>query len=319
MKVLVTGANGLIGSAVIETLAQSDMEPVAGLRNSCGHNAWPVVVLGDLCTQDHLRKLDLSGIDAIVHTAGRAHVLEKQPEHAVSLFRQINTDATLTLASRAATAGVRRFIFLSSIGVNGNVTAETAFDEDTKSAPHVDYAQSKWEAEQGLWEIAAETDLEVVIVRPPLVISGRATGNLNRLMGLVHAGIPLPLASVNNQRSLVALENLVDFISACLMHPEAADQTFVISDNDDISTPEMVRCLADGMGKKALLLPFPLSVMSAGAKLLNRRSLFTQLCCSLQIDSFKARGLLGWSPSVSVRDALRAAGREYAQCKRQVG
>lgn len=313
MNTLITGANGMIGSALLQA---ANMNCVAGVRQPSGKTTSPVMHIGDLSRVSDFSHLDLSDINAIVHTAGRAHVLTKQSESETDLFRLVNVSATLNLALRAADCGVKRFVFLSSIGVLGNTTLGSAFDEEVDPKPCTDYGHSKWEAEQGLFKIASETELEVVIVRPPMVVAAHAPGNLRRLMNITSKGIPLPLASVHNQRSLVALDNLVDFLAVCIDNPAAANQTFVISDNDDVSTPEIITYLAKGMGKRAILVPFPVGVLSVMAKALGKEPMFTQLCGSLRIDCSKARNLLGWKPKVSARDALMQAGSEFIQSSR---
>jgi nucleoside-diphosphate-sugar epimerase len=204
--------------------------------------------------------------------------------------------------------GVRRFVFLSSVGVNGSSTAPgSSFSEVDQPNPHNAYALSKWEAEQGLLRIAAETGMEVVIIRPPLVCGPGAPGNYGSLMRAVQRGWPLPLGAVHNQRSLVALDNLVDFIITCITHPQAANQTFLVSDGQDLSTTELVRGMAQAVGVSARLLPVPVWALQAGATLLGKGDAVHRLCGNLQVDISKARSLLGWLPPVSVEDGLRRA------------
>lgn len=223
-------------------------------------------------------------------------------------FRTVNVEGTLNLARQAVAAGVKQFVFISSIGVNGVQTPiGKPFSEADQPNPHNAYALSKWEAEQGLRHIAVETGLAVVIIRPPLVYGCNAPGNFGALMRAVQRGWPLPLGAVHNHRSLVALSNLVDFIVTCISHPQAANQTFLVSDGQDLSTTELVRGMAQAAGVPARLLPVPVWALQAGAKLLGKVDAVQRLCGNLQVDISKARNLLGWVPPVSVEDGLRRA------------
>jgi nucleoside-diphosphate-sugar epimerase len=223
-------------------------------------------------------------------------------------FRLVNVQGTLNLARQAVEAGVKRFVFISSIGVNGAQTAlGKPFSEANLPKPHNAYALSKWEAEQGLLRIADETGLEVVIIRPPLVYGLDAPGNFGSLLRSVQRGWPLPLGAVYNQRSLVALDNLVDFIVTCITHPQAAYQTFLVSDRQDLSITELVRGMAQAAGVPARLLPVPVWALQAGASLLGKGDVVQRLCGNLQLDISKARSLLGWVPPVSVEEGLRRA------------
>jgi nucleoside-diphosphate-sugar epimerase len=243
-----------------------------------------------------------------VHTAARAHVLNDRVTDPLAEFRRVNTVGTLRLAEQAAATGVKRFVFVSSIGVNGVQTSiGKPFSEATQPKPHNAYALSKWEAEQGLMRIADETGLEVVIIRPPLVYGCNAPGNFGSLMRAVQRGWPLPLGAVHNQRSLVALDNLVDFIVTCITHPQAANQTFLVSDGQDLSTTELVRGMAQAAGVPARLLPVPVWALQAGATLLGKGDAVQRLCGNLQVDISKARNLLGWTPPVSVAAGLLLA------------
>lgn len=314
-KILVTGANGFIGSAVIKTLGKlRDAEPVGLIRTEANAS----LITGVRFIQAEINdafawSTTLSEIDCIVHCAGRAHVLKEKSSDPLAEFRKVNLHGTLALARAAASAGVRRFIFLSSIGVNGAATVNGVFDENSLAKPTANYAQSKLEAEQALAAISAEMAMEIVIIRPPLVYSADAPGNFARLMRLVSSGIPLPFNLVKNKRSMVALENLTDFIVTCVTHPGAANQTFLISDGADVSTPDILRYLARGMGLRLRLLPIPVPLLRLGAKAAGKLNLFEQLCGSLVIDSTKARDVLGWQPPVKPEDALIKAGQDYVR------
>jgi nucleoside-diphosphate-sugar epimerase len=250
----------------------------------------------------------LVDVHILVHLAARVHVMHDIETDPLIAFRAVNVEGTLNLARQAAAAGIKRFVFISSIGVNGFQSAvDKPFSESDQPKPHNAYALSKWEAEQGLMHIAAETGLEVVIVRPPLVYGFNAPGNFGSLMSAVQRGWPLPLGAVHNQRSLVGLDNLVDFIITCITHPQAANQTFLVSDGQDLSTTELVRGMAQAAGVPARLLPVPVWALQAGASLLGKGDAVQRLCGNLQVDISKARSLLGWVPSVSVEEGLRRA------------
>jgi len=219
-------------------------------------------------------------------------------------YRRVNVDGALNLARQAATAGVKRFIFISSIGVNGNINTRPFTEGDTPNPAEL-YAQSKWEAEQGLWEIQRETGMELVIIRPPLVYGPNAPGNFGSLMRWVEKGVPLPLGAIHNQRSLVALDNLVDLIIACIDHPAAANQVFLAGDGQDLSTTELLRGVARAMGKSSRLIPVPSSLLMLGATLLGKKAVAQRLLGSLRVDISKARNVLGWEPPISVEEGLR--------------
>jgi UDP-glucose 4-epimerase len=250
----------------------------------------------------------LDGADAVIHLAARVHIMRDTARDPLAEFRRVNTEGTLNLARQAADAGVRRFIFLSTIGVNGNATQpEVAFKENDASLPHDPYSVSKHEAEVGLRGIARSTGMEVVIIRPTLVYGKNAPGNFGKLTRLVACGMPLPLASIPNRRSLVGIDNLVDFIITCLEHPAAANETFLISDGEDLSTPDLIQRMARAMNRPAHLLPVPKSMLMAAATMLGKHDMAQRLCSSLRVDTWKARTLLAWNPPVSVDEGLRRA------------
>jgi nucleoside-diphosphate-sugar epimerase len=233
------------------------------------------------------------------------HDTEADP---LTAFRAVNVGGTLNLARQAATAGVKRFVFISSVKVNGESTLPgRAFTEADAPKPQDAYGQSKHEAEQGLRQLSADTGMEVVVIRPPLVYGPGVKANFAALMRAVQRGWPLPLGAVHNQRSLVALDNLVDFIITCITHPQAANQTFLVSDGQDLSTTELVRGMAQAAGVPARLLPVPVWALQAGASLLGKGDAVQRLCGNLQVDISKARSLLGWLPPVSVEEGLRRA------------
>lgn len=224
---------------------------------------------------------------------------------------------SLALARQAAEAGVKRFIFLSTIKVLGDSTSASVFNADTKPAPMDEYACSKWHAEQGLRALAAETGMEVVIIRPVLVYGPGVKANFLSMMRWLNKGVPLPFGAIYNKRSLVALDNLVDLIVTCIDHPAAANQTFLVSDGEDLSTSELLGKMALALGKPARLLPLPSRMLELGARLLGKQPLAQRLCGSLQVDISKTRELLGWSPPVTVDQALRKTAEHFLQQRRR--
>lgn len=300
--VLVTGASGFVGEALVRKLAATGRAVTGVLRNGGDVNR-----PGLSCVKRYEDAAPLmAGHACMVHLAARVHVMNDAAQDPLAAFRAANVTLTLNLARQAAAAGLRRFVFISSIKVNGEATLPgQPFTEQDAFAPQDPYGVSKMEAEQGLHQIAAETGLEVVIIRPPLVYGPGVRANFAALMQAVARGVPLPLGAINNRRSLVALDNLLDFIVNCLSHPAAANQTFLVSDGEDLSTPELVRRMARAVGKPARLLPVPLWLLNAGALLLGKQDRLQRLCGSLQLDISKARDLLGWQPPISVNEGLR--------------
>ena len=247
--------------------------------------------------------------------AGRAHILNDQTIDPLAEFRKVNVVGTLQLARQALEKKVKRFIFMSSIGVNGSVTTQQPFTEDSVPQPHADYAVSKLEAEQELKKLFAGSDTELVIIRPPLVYAAHAPGNFARLLKLVTTNLPLPFAGTKNKRSFVALENLVDFIQICIEHPKAANQTFLVADQERISTGELVQYLKQGMGKKVCFIYLPQPLMKLGAACIGKSKLYEQLFESLEVDTSKAQNLLGWKAPISTQQAMLKAGQDYLKMK----
>ena len=314
LRVLVTGASGFIGRAVCKQAAREGWAARPALRKYRDLPAGGVesIVVGEVTgATDWSRALD--DIEVVVHLAARAHILQETAVEPLADFRRVNTEGTLNLARQAAAAGVRRFVFLSSLGVNGNRTLGEPFTESSTPKPHDWYTISKFEAEQGLMAITHETGMEVVIIRPPLVYGPGVKANFARLLRLVDSGAPLPFASVRNARGLIFLGNLVDFITLCLKHPAAAGQTFLVSDGHDLSTPELIRKLAQALGKPARLLPCPPALLRLLGAVSGRSREIDRLCGSLTVDNTAARAALAWRPPFTVEQGLRQTVDWYRQ------
>ena len=285
-NVLVTGSSGFVGRALVDRLRPASAQLM-------------------LPRQLNIDAAEMSGISTVIHLAARVHVMHDTAADPLAAFRAVNVEATLALAAQAAAAGVHRFVFVSSVKVNGEATAvDHPFTERDAPAPQDAYAISKWEAEQGLRQIASSTGMEVVIIRPPLVYGPGVKANFAALMRAVQRGWPLPLGAVHNLRSLVGLDNLVDFIITCVSHPAAANQTFFVSDGADISTPDLVRAMGRAAGCPARLLSVPVSVLATLASLVGKRAAVDRLCSSLQLDISKAHELLQWVPPVALEQGL---------------
>ncbi|MBT9097228.1 SDR family oxidoreductase [Methylovulum psychrotolerans] len=312
-RVLVTGAAGFIGSALCSGLMANHWEVNAAIRRFlCAvPQATRHIAIADINAHTDWQAA-LTAVDVVVHLAARVHVLDDKAADPLAAFRQINVGGTLNLARQAARAGVKRFVFISSIKVNGeNTLPGQAFTADAMPAPADAYGLSKWEAEDGLRQLALDTDMEVVVIRPPLVYGPGVKANFRALLGFLHRGIPLPLARIVNKRSLIALDNLVDVIILCMTHPAAANQTFLVSDGEDIATPELLRRLAAALGKPARLLPVPVVVLNTLLFCLGKRGVAARLCGNLQVDISKTCARLAWVPKVSLNEALAETAQSY--------
>lgn len=316
MRVFLTGASGFVGLAVqARLLADKFCELRAAFR--CLPASLPADVEGfsvpDLAGDTDWRAL-LGGVKAVIHCAARVHIMDDKSADPLAEFRKVNVDGTLNLARQAAAAGVKRFIFVSSIKVNGEGTElGKPYKADDVPAPADPYGISKLEAEQGLLALTAETGMEVVIIRPVLVYGPGVKANFRSMMGWLHKGIPLPLGAIHNKRSLVALDNLVDLIATCLDHPAAANEVFLVSDGEDLSTTELLQRMGSALGKPARLLSVPAAWLDGAARMVGKGAIAQRLCGSLQVDIEKTRRLLGWTPPVSVDDALRKTARHFLE------
>lgn len=316
--VLVTGANGFVGRAVLKhVLLQAGMTAVGSVRSHVATaGSVPSPISSPLIHVPGLeRDTDwsraLSGSTTVIHCAARVHEMRETGDTADALarFRQVNVEGTLNLAQQAAQAGVSRFIFVSSVKVNGEATTVgRPFRASDPPAPKDPYAESKHEAEVRLRELARHQRMEYVIVRPPLVYGPGVKANFAALMRLLERRIPLPLGSVrNNRRSYVSLDNLVSLLVSCVVHPAAANQVFLVSDGEDLSTADLLRRMARAQGLPARLLPVPISLLKAGANLLGKREIATRLLGNLQVDMVPTCERLGWHPPITVDEGLRRA------------
>ena len=311
-----TGATGFVGQHLVNALLRKKKQVRACVRGRRykSYSESPLVELSlveDLSQVASWEKA-LRDVTVVIHTAARVHIMEDKEADPLAEFRKVNTEGTLNLARQAAEQGVSRFIFISSIKVNGEMTSiGQPFRTTDNTIPTDPYGLSKYEAEQGLLRIASETDMEVVIIRPPLIYGPGVKANFASMMKWVSKGVPLPLGAVYNNRSLVALENLIDFIIHCIAHPKAANEVFLVSDEEDISTTQLLKKVAKALGKKANLLPIPVSLMSFAATLIGKKSVAERLFGSLQVDSAKARDLLDWKPVVTMDEQLRKTAEVY--------
>jgi nucleoside-diphosphate-sugar epimerase len=315
MRILLAGASGFVGSGLVTRLLQRHDEVTAAVRKR-------KVDLDPRVTQSLVHGLSaeqdwqslLKGQYLVIQLAARVHVMDEKSSDPLAEFRQVNVEGTLNLARQAAAAGVTRFIFVSSIKVNGEGTAPgTTYKADDVPAPVDPYGISKLEAELGLQALAAATGMEVVIIRPVLVYGPGVKANFLSMMRWLNKGVPLPFGAIYNKRSLVALDNLVDLIVTCIDHPAAANQAFLVSDGEDLSTTELLSKMAAALGKPARLLPLPSRLLEVGAAMLGKQAQARRLCGSLQVDISKTRELLGWSPPVSVDQALRKTAEHFLQ------
>ena len=302
MKVLVTGANGFIGKSLSSRLEACGHDVIRAVRKKTHSQETPVGNIG--AETDWLEKLH--DVECVIHCAARVHVMKELHAEALAAYRSVNLEGTRRLAEQAAQAGVRRFIYLSTIKVNGESTLPgKPFLSSDAASPQDSYALSKREAEKTLFEISKQTGLEAVIVRPPLVYGPGVKGNFASLVSLVRKGVPLPLATIDNKRSLVGLDNLVDLLVRCIDHPQAAGRVFLVSDGQDLSTTELIRSLAESMRKKTLLIPVPKKILLLLGKITGRLAQVQRLVGSLQVDITNTRELLDWTPPVSVFEGLK--------------
>jgi nucleoside-diphosphate-sugar epimerase len=310
--ILVTGANGFVGSAVTERLSRSGLVRAAARRPQTSGRKGVEHVISPSLTGDADWQRALEGVRTVVHAAARVHVMREESPDVLAEFRRANVDGTLALARQAAAAGAERFVFVSSIKVNGESTPrDRPFSAEDEPRPLDAYGVSKLEAEQGLRDVERSTGLDVVIVRPPLVYGPGVKANFFALLKWLHRGVPLPFGAIANRRSLVALANLVDLLTTCSEHPAAPGRTFLVSDGEDLSTTELLRRLARALGKPARLVPVPERALRLLGSALGAGSITQRLCGSLCVDIAPTRQLLQWAPPMSVDEGLRTAAEAF--------
>lgn len=316
MKFLVTGADGFVGKPLCSELLRQGQSVRAALRSAkqVAENI-EVAVVGSLDGETEWTQA-LFGVDVVIHLAARVHVMKDCSADPLSEFLKVNLHGTEHLAKQAARAGVKRLVYVSSAKVNGEQTIEDqAFTELDEPNPQDPYGISKCEAERALHKVAAKMGLEIVIVRPPLVYGAGVKGNFAQMLKALRAGIPLPLDSIHNMRSLVYVENLVDALILSAMHPAAAGQTYLVSDGEDVSTPALLRQLGAAIGHPARLLPCPQVLLKFAGSLTGKSGQVERLVCSLQIDSNKIRRELNWTPPYTLEQGLRATAEWYRNAR----
>lgn len=306
-SVFVTGGTGFVGGALLRRLATEGQYVTAVVRDPLAAlpGAVRMVVLPNFDMATDWPEV-LQGYDVLIHSAARAHITKDEVADPLAEYRRVNVEGTLNLARQAAVAGVKRFIYISSIKVNGEGTPlGSPYKASDAPSPEDAYGQSKLEAEQGLVQVASETGMDVVIIRPPLVYGPGVKGNFASMIKLIEKGLPLPLGAIHNKRSLVSIDNLVDLIIRCIDHPAAANQVFLAGDGRDLSTTELLRSVGTAMGKPARLIPLPSGLLHFGAALLGKKAMAQRLLGSLQVDISKTCELLSWKPPYTVEEGLK--------------
>jgi len=310
-RLLLTGYSGFVGTVLAERLHIDYDLSLLGRKSSNLGNSFKFD-LSPITIYDNV----FESIDAVIHVAARAHIMNEEVADSLSEYRRVNVDGTLNLAQQSADAGVKRFIYISSIKVNGESTSGSVpFTEKDIANPLDPYGVSKYEAEEGLKKIAEKTGMEVVIIRPPLVYGAGVKANFLNLLKLSNTGLPLPFGLVNNKRSMVYVENLVDFIIRCIDHPNAANQTFLVSDGENLSLKSLITYIRKAMGKSPLLLPVPVGLFKLAGKLTGKSGVVDRLVGDLQVDSSKARELLDWTPPFTVEQGIAATVLDFKNRK----
>jgi nucleoside-diphosphate-sugar epimerase len=309
-RILITGAGGFVGRTLTTALDNAGRNWIAATRRAPAASGIPHVVVGDIGPNTDWHTA-LQGIDCVVHLAARTHVLDERSSDPLAAYRHINLLGTATLARQSAAAGVRRLVFLSSIKVNGEATTGCPYTEGDVPQPLDAYGITKREAEDSLRRIGTDTGMDIVILRPPLVYGPGVKGNFLRLLQAIARGLPLPLASISNRRSLIGVGNLAEAIITCVDSPPATGNTYLVSDGEDVSTPELMIRIARAMGKTPRLLPCPAALLNLGAALLGKNAMAMRLTGSLQIDNSRIRRELGWQPRYSLDQGLNATAQWY--------
>ncbi|WP_323506899.1 SDR family oxidoreductase [Glaciimonas sp. Gout2] len=303
--ILLTGASGFVGRALSLRLIELGVKLICAVREPFSLPDAQMEVILDINEKTDWSRC-LAGIDTVIHVAARVHVMQEVSGDPLAEFRRVNGAGTLNLAKQAVESGVKRFIFLSSIKVNGEETIDgVKLTEKDIPNPQDAYGVSKYEAELGLFQIAKDTGLEVIIIRPPLVYGPDVKANFASMLRWVHSRVPLPFGAVKNKRSFVYLGNLISLIICCIEHPDAANEIFFVSDGDDLSISELLNACAKALGKRSLLFSVPPVVLMLLASMFGKRATAQRLLGSLQVDISKSKERLGWIPPISVNDGLK--------------
>lgn len=309
MKIAVIGATGFVGRALVARLAADGYEAIPVVRAPADLPGERVVGAIEAVGEWHNQ---LDGADVVINLAARVHMMRDAAVDPLAEYRRVNSEAALAMAIGAHRAGIRRYIYLSSIKVNGEDTNGRApFTADEPVSPSDPYARSKREAERNLLDLAGSTGMEVVIIRPPLVYGPGVKANFQAMMKWLRTGLPLPLGAVRNSRSLVGLDNLIDLVTTCIRHPDAANQVFLVSDGEDVSTPQLLRMLGSALGSAPRLLPVPPSLVVSAAKLVGKGAAVQRLLGDLKVDISKTRETLDWAPRVPLQQGLNATAIAY--------
>lgn len=312
-KVLITGVTGFIGQRLAVILFESGFEVSGTTRKSTANSNY--IIVENIDSSAHWNHC-LKGIDCVVHLAARVHEMNDTSSDPLKEFRTVNSEGTIHLANACVEAGVKRLIYLSSIKVNGECTIDHPISELDKTDPKDFYALSKFEAEVALLGISKKSDLEVVILRPPLVYGAGVKANFHNMMKWLNKEIPLPFGAIYNKRSLIYLDNLIDLIVTCIKHPNAVNEIFLVSDGEDLSTPELLNRVSLALGKKSWLLPVNQKILEYFLMLIGKEKLAQRLCGSFQIDISKAKNLLNWTPPITVDEGLRKVAEHYLESQK---
>lgn len=306
-----TGANGFVGHVLVKQLVLQNYHVRAAVRRHQKHEAISYTAVSEVDAETSWA-VALENVDVVIHLAARVHVMRDTAKNPLDAFIKVNVEGTRHLAESAARSGVTRFVYVSSVKANGD-ELDTVYSELDKPNPQDDYGVSKWEAEQAIHEISAKTGMEIVIIRPPLVYGAGVKGNFSQMMKVLAKGFPLPFASVKNLRSFIYVDNLVDVLIACVKHPAAAGQTYLVSDGEDVSTPDLLRKLSCAMGKPAKLFPFSPVLMRFAGRLLGKSDQINRLLGNLQVDSSKIRRELNWHPPYTMDEGLKATAKQFVK------
>jgi nucleoside-diphosphate-sugar epimerase len=311
MRIFVTGSSGFVGKLLVKQLSTQDYSIVAASRLSIDSKATVQYIKVEEINQQTNWLGFLEKVDVVIHLANRAHVMHEYEHNPYCIYREINVEATINLARQAIETGVKRFIYISSVKVNGEYTSVRPFTEEDKPEPEDDYGISKYEAEEALIALCKNAKLELIIIRPPLIYGPNVKGNFFNLIKLCNKSLPLPFGSIKNKRSFVYIDNLISLIETCITHPNAANHTFLVSDNDDQSTTELIDAIKSALGKFKLLIPLPHRILSGILKLMGKKRLEQRLMGNLQVDISKAQSLLGWSPPYTFKEGIERTIKYY--------